>query len=144
MHTGGGSTSKRLLPSQFGLPRPCCRPKLHPALTHSHHVAPETKAVAAFQTQRYYTFFTQKSHSFITHLLHILSHFCPAHRLSKGFSFSEDTCLLQGQLAWPGAQRLNCHRGASLCGYGPRLTALLHAACTVAAGVLLMCPCCTG
>jgi hypothetical protein len=72
LHTSGSSTSKRLLPSQFGLPRPCCRPKLHPALTHSHNVSPETKAVAAFQTQRYYTFFTQKGHSFITHFVTLL------------------------------------------------------------------------
>ena len=46
-------------------------------------VTPETKAVATFQTHRHYTEITQ--------LLLILSHFRPAHRLSEGFSFSEET-----------------------------------------------------
>jgi hypothetical protein len=42
------STFTSLRPSNAGLPRPCCRPKLQPGFTHSHHDSPETKAVAAF------------------------------------------------------------------------------------------------
>jgi hypothetical protein len=64
LRTAVCSTFMRLRPLPCGLPRPCCKPKMHPGLTYSHHASLQTKAVAALQTQRHYTVYYSNRHSF--------------------------------------------------------------------------------